>query len=72
MPFALPRNRGQQAAYNRELQERFASTRRVAPAEPAAVPRDPVDDLKRLGELHRSATLTDAEFAKAKAMVLAR
>ena len=31
MPFALPRNRTEQAAYNRQLQQQFDSTRRVAP-----------------------------------------
>jgi hypothetical protein len=71
MPFALPRNRTDQAAYNRQLQERFASTRRVAPPVPAAG-RDPLDDLARLGELHQSGVLTDAEFESAKARLLAR
>jgi Short C-terminal domain len=71
MPFALPRNRTEQAAYNRQLQERFESTRRVAPAAPAPE-RDPVRDLKELGELHRSGVLTDAEFESAKAKLLAR
>ena len=39
MPFAGPRNRTDQAAYNRQLQQKFESTRRVAPAAPA--PRRP-------------------------------
>jgi hypothetical protein len=69
MPYALPRNRTDQAAYNRRLQQRFDSTRRVAPAVPAAQP-DPVAALKDLGELHRSGSLTDAEFAAAKAKLL--
>jgi Short C-terminal domain len=69
MPFALPRNRTDQAAYNRRMQERFDSTRRVPPAVPAA-PRDPVADLKQLGELHQTGVLTDAEFADAKAKLL--
>jgi hypothetical protein len=68
MPFALPRNRSEQGAYNRQLQERFDSTRRVAPAVPA---RDPLADLEQLGELHRSGVLTDQEFADAKAKLLA-
>jgi Short C-terminal domain len=71
MPFALPRNRTQQAAYNRQLQERFESTRRVPPPVPAAE-HDPLNDLKRLGELHQSGVLTDAEFESAKARLLAR
>jgi hypothetical protein len=71
MPFAVPRNRTQQAAYNRQLQQQFASTRRVAPAVPAPEP-DPLNQLKELGELHQSGVLTDAEFASAKAKLLAR
>jgi Short C-terminal domain len=71
MPFALPRDRTQQAAYNRQLQEQFQSTRRVAPAVPAAE-HDTVNDLKELGELYRSGVLTDAEFESAKAKLLAR
>ena len=71
MPFALPRNRTQQAAYNRQLQEKFASTRRVAPAVPATQ-HDLLSDLRELGELHQSGVLTDAEFASAKAKLLAR
>jgi hypothetical protein len=70
MPFALPRNRSEQAAYNRQLQQRFDSTRRVPPAVPAP-PRDAVADLRQLGELHRTGVLTDAEFADAKAKLLA-
>ena len=70
MPFALPRNRTQQAAYNRQLQANFESTRRVPPPVPAAE-HDPVKDLQRLGELHRSGVLTDAEFESVKARLLA-
>jgi Short C-terminal domain len=72
MPYALPRSRTQQAAYNRQLQDRFASTRRVAPVEPAAAVGDPIADLRQLGELHRSGVLTDAEFEALKAKLLAR
>ncbi len=71
MPYALPRNRTQQAAYNRQLQEQFESTRRVPPPVLAA-PRVPLRDLKELGELHQSGVLSDAEFASAKAKLLAR
>ena len=71
MPFASPRGPSQQAAYNRQLQDQFASTRRVAPAVPAPE-RDLVSDLQDLGALHRSGALTDAEFAAAKAKLLAR
>jgi hypothetical protein len=71
MPFALPRNRTQQAAYNRQLQEKFESTRRVPPARPA-VGHDAVSALRELEEFHRSGVLTDAEFESAKARLLAR
>ena len=68
----LPRRRTQQAAYNRQLQEQFSSTRRVAPAVPAAVERDPVAHLKELAELHQSGAVTEGEFEAAKAKLLAR
>jgi hypothetical protein len=71
MPFALPRNRTDQAAYNRQLQERFQATRRVPAATPAAA-RDPVAELKDLVALHESGALTDDEFAAAKSRVLER
>ena len=72
MPYRLPRSRSQQAAYNRQLQEKFSSTRRVALAMPAAVERDPVAQLSELAELYRSGAVTEAEFAAAKAKLLAQ
>ena len=65
MPFARPRPRTNQAAYNRTLQQKFDSTRRVAPAQPAAQ-RDVNADLTALTALHGSGVLTDAEFEAAK------
>ena len=73
MPFAVPRERTQQAVYNRQLQDAYASTRRVAPPAPApvAVPRrDPFADLKELAQLHQAGVLNDDEFATAKARIL--
>jgi Short C-terminal domain len=70
MPFSMPRNRTEQAAYNRQLQQRFQSTRRVAPAVPTVAERDPIVDLKELAELHASGALSDAEFHTAKAKLL--
>ncbi|MGA9279400.1 SHOCT domain-containing protein [Ilumatobacter sp.] len=70
VPYSLPRNRTQQAAYNRQQWDRFESTRRVAPAVPAAAP-DPITQLRELGELRRSGVLTDAEFESMKASILA-
>jgi hypothetical protein len=72
MPFSLPRNRTDQAAYNRQLQQQFETTRRVAPVVPAAAEGDPIAELKELGKLHQSGVLTDSEFAAAKAKLLAR
>jgi hypothetical protein len=73
MPYRLPRNRMEQAEYNRRLQARFNATRRTAPAAPASVeqPRDPIAALRELGELHDSGMLNDDEFAAAKAKLIA-
>jgi Short C-terminal domain len=76
MPFRMPREPTEQAAYNRQLQESYAATRRVAPVpagpEPAPAPpgRDTIADLKDLAELHATGMLSDAEFAAAKAKLL--
>ena len=80
MPYRVPRQPTQQAAYNRQLQESYAATRRVAPSplsaedtsagRSAAAPRDPIADLKDLAELHKSGVLSDAEFTAAKAKLL--
>lgn len=68
MPFSLPRNRTDQAAYNRSLQREFESARHepAAPAEPKAVGPAPeqvradLDALLEIGALtpdeHRVAT----------------
>jgi hypothetical protein len=72
MPFSLPRSRTEQAAYNRQLQQRFEATRRVAPAAPAVAPHDPIAALQELGVLHSSGVLTDSEFEAAKAKLLAQ
>ena len=69
MPFQFPQGRTNQAAYNRQLRERFDATRRVAPAPVAARP-DTVGRLKDLAQLHADGALDDAEFAAAKAKVL--
>ena len=71
MPYRLPRNRTQQGAYNRELQERFDATRQVAEPAPVIASRpDPLDQVQSLAALHEAGTLTDEEFAAAKARVL--
>lgn len=82
MPYRLPRERTQQNAYNRQLQEAYAATRRTAPTVPAAnraaaaapagagQARDPISDLKELARLYEAGHLSDEEFAAAKAKVL--
>ncbi len=71
MPYALPRNQLEQEAYHRELEQAYASTRRVRPPDPAAAAgADLAGSLRELGELHRSGALSDEEFAAAKAKLL--
>lgn len=64
MPFALPRSRTEQAAYNRNLQDEFAATRRVPVPSPANArrPADRERDLAELRALRDSGALTEAEF----------
>ena len=72
MPYQLPRNRMQQGAYNRELQDRFDATRQRSAPVPAVTTgsSDPLDQVQALAALHDAGTLTDEEFAAAKARVL--
>jgi hypothetical protein len=68
MPFSMPRNRTQQAAYNAQLQAKFNASRRLPPPAPSAAPqRDPAVAMEQLEDLRRSGILTDAEFETAKA-----
>jgi Short C-terminal domain len=72
MPFSMPRNRTQQAAYNGQLQAKFNTTRRLPPPVPsAAPPHDPAAAMEQLEDLRRSGILTDAEFDTAKAKLQA-
>jgi hypothetical protein len=85
MPYRLPRQRTQQAAYNRQLQDQFEATRRVPPSGPAASQAgsggatggagststpDVATRLKDLAQMHADGVLSDDEFAAAKARVL--
>ena len=72
MPYRVPRPPTQQQRYNRQLQDRFDATRRVAPPMIGApdTPPDTVTALKELAELRASGMIDDAEFAAAKAKVL--
>jgi hypothetical protein len=69
MPYALPRDPRQQQAWNDQLSEAYASTRRVDPEAPPAAP-NPAATLEKLAELHEAGALTDDEFTAAKARVL--
>jgi hypothetical protein len=76
IPYRVPRQPTQQAAYNRELQEKFGATRRVqapvpAPGDPAAAAsQNVVPRLREIARLHADGALSDEEFAAAKAKVL--
>jgi hypothetical protein len=70
MPFRVPREPTQQEAYNRQMQDSFAATRRVTPAPAGGTAPDPLTALKDLAQLHTSGALTDAEFAAAKTKLL--
>ncbi|HMF83570.1 MAG TPA: SHOCT domain-containing protein [Acidimicrobiia bacterium] len=65
MPYALPRSREQQDAYNEQLRRAYSSTQRVESSG-----RDPLARVRELADLHQSGALTDDEFAAAKARVL--
>jgi hypothetical protein len=65
MPYALPRSRELQDAYNEQLRQAYASTRRVARSG-----RDPLAQVRELADPHRAGVLTDDEFSAAKAKPL--
>jgi hypothetical protein len=71
-PTQLPGDGTDQAAYNRELQRRFTSTLRVAPAVPDRIEPDPIADVHELEALRASGALTDGELAAAKARLVSR
>ncbi len=68
MPYALPRTQPEHEAYRRELEQAYASTRRVAP--PASEAPDLAASLTELAELNHSGALSDEEFAAAKAKLV--
>jgi hypothetical protein len=72
MPYALPRDPKQMATRNRMSRDAYASTRQAAPYAPESAPSgtDVVALVKDLAEMHKGGSLTDAEFAAAKAKVL--
>ena len=73
MPFRRPRPRTEQDEYNWQLQQQYQATQQVPPYAPDAAvapPDDPVARLEKLGRLHDSGVLTDAEFSAAKAKII--
>jgi hypothetical protein len=70
MPFALPRERTQQADYRRRLNDESLAGAPYAPSRAGSPPVTDVGSLRELGELHKSGKLTDDEFAAAKSHVL--
>ena len=69
MAYAAGRNRGaseDSEGYGDEPQEDFSP----APPSPAPSADSDTDELERLADLHTNGTLTDEEFAAAKAKVL--
>ena len=72
MPYALPRNQVEQEAYHRELDQAYASTRRVPPSDPSRRQEpDLAASLRELASCTAPAALSDEEFAAAKAKLLA-
>jgi hypothetical protein len=77
MPYSLPRDATQQAAYKRELLRAYDATRRVdagssglSEAPQGTATTDVAGSLRDLADLHELGALTDEEFALAKTRVL--
>jgi hypothetical protein len=66
--YALARDPDQVAWHDEEEQHAYEGTRRAAAPQPSTP--DPVAALRDLADLHRSGSLTDAEFQAAKQKVL--
>jgi Short C-terminal domain len=63
--------RAEQDAYNQQAAAAYETMQRPAPPPPAAGPAsDSIAELERLARLHESGSLTDQEFAAAKARAL--
>jgi hypothetical protein len=71
--YAAGRHRGREQGYEEGYNEPQGGGYDAPPPEPAPAPPSPgidYDELKQLGELHANGTLTDEEFAAAKAKIL--
>ena len=66
--YAAGRHRGGDQGYEDAAYDRAAAAAAPAPAEPSA--SIDYDELEKLGKLHADGTLTDEEFAAAKAKIL--
>jgi hypothetical protein len=67
-------SRRQADRWSEQDQQAYASDQTSAPApaaQPAAPEADPLEQLKKLGELKEAGVLTDAEFEAQKAKILA-
>jgi len=70
--YAAGKHRGREEGYQDEGYDEPppAAPPQAAPAAPAPSPTLDYDELQRLGQLHADGTLTDEEFASAKARIL--
>jgi hypothetical protein len=68
--YAAGRHRGGEEDYDTGGYEEEPPEAAPAPAPAEASPTIDYDELQRLGELHTNGTLTDEEFAAAKAKIL--
>ena len=71
--YAAGRHRGRQQGYDQGYDEPQGGGYDAPPPGPAPAPPSQgidYDELKQLGELHANGTLTDEEFAAAKAKIL--
>jgi hypothetical protein len=64
------RQEGRWAAQEQQQWEQEQQRMAQAPPQAAAPEEDPMAKLQKLGELHESGVLTDAEFASAKSQIL--
>ena len=64
-------SRRQAARWSEQEADTYEQAPQPVAAAPAAAPADPLEQLKKLGELKAAGILTDAEFEAQKAKILA-